>query len=169
MNVLTYDKDEETVTVALGLDKAPDRNTLGSRLFRSDGLFDLGKLVFDQLVLLIAVGVVLGEDLQCLLFPTVSNEPSGRLFDKAEQEKLDGAGDDLDQEAETVRPAARDVERAESDPSGDDRANVPAGVDKGGALSTVTRVRDFGNEGSTADTLRVSEVPIELRCRHKGG
>jgi hypothetical protein len=149
----TYDEDQETVTVSLGLDKALERHALSGALFRSDRLFNLGKLVLDQLVLVVPIRVVLGQHMQGLGILPFRYEPTGRFLDEKQQGELDGAGDDLNKETETVRPAAGNVESAERDPGGDDGADIPAGVDQGGTLGTITGVSNFSDEGSATNSL----------------
>jgi hypothetical protein len=70
------DEDEETTAVAFGTDEFHPAVAL-ELLFRSDSVSDLGQLKLDQFVVLVAVHVHAGKDLQSPLVAALQRGDSG--------------------------------------------------------------------------------------------
>lgn len=83
------------MSVALGLDKQLDRHSFGSRFLLGNGFSDLLELELNQLILLITVGMVLGENPKSLFLLTFTDEPSRGLLNEKDETKLDGCGYNL--------------------------------------------------------------------------
>ena len=115
--------------VALGLHEVEVARVLTGLLLELEGLANLAVLELNSGIVGIAVGVVLGQDLEGLLVPVLGNEPSGRLRDDCEggsgtrillffqflkqltpdEAKLAHGGHNLDESDGAPRPVARDV------------------------------------------------------------
>lgn len=118
--------------VALGLHEVEVAGVLTGLLLELEGLANLAVLELNGGIVGVAVGVVLGQDLEGLLVAVLGNEPSGRLRDDCEggsgtpilffflffsileqltpdEAKLAHGGHNLDESDGAPRPVARDV------------------------------------------------------------
>lgn len=86
--------------VSSSLGECPHANSGVVLLLSSDGLLDLLKLELHQLILLVTVGVVLGQDSECPFLLTFADQPSRRLLGEPKTDELDDTRDDLDKTAE---------------------------------------------------------------------
>lgn len=139
------DENQESVAVARRRPQLAPRVLLVLLLER-DGLLDLVELDIDQRVVLVALCVVLGQNLLGLGGLPVGDEPAGRLGHEPDEGDLEQGRDGLQQAGRAPRPVADDVVGAERDPGPDERAQVPEGVVDGRVDGAVLRVDELGDE-----------------------
>ena len=138
--------DGHSVTVTLGAPQLRDtRAPLGLKL-ELDGLLDLNELIANQFIVLVSVGVVLGEDLKRFLVTVTGDEPPGGFRNKPDGQQHDGSRSSLEDRWNTPTPGAVDVEGAIGGPGSDDGTDVPGGVIEGGNLGTMLHVGQLGDK-----------------------
>lgn len=137
---------QESVAVTPGGDELPPAGAPGRVGLELDGLLDLLVLELDERVGGITVGMVLGKDLQGLLWLVLGHEPTGRLGDHPQSGELDNRGKCLHDGRGSPRPIAVDFEGTIGDPGGNDSADVPCSVVEGSDSTTVLGMAQFGKE-----------------------
>lgn len=90
------DEKHEAVAVSSGLDEVEVAAVLVCLVLHGNGFFDLVVLELDSGVLAVAIGVVLGEDVEGLVVALLGHEPTGRLGDPPDEAELDEGGSALD-------------------------------------------------------------------------
>lgn len=113
------DEDDEAVPVTLGLEEVEVAAGLGGLVLEADRLLDLAELELDGGVVHVAVGVVLGEDVQRLVVLILGHQVAGRLRHPEDEGELDDGGDRLEQGRNAPRPVAVQEVGAEGNPSHD--------------------------------------------------
>jgi len=106
---------------------------------------DFFVLVSNEGTLLVAIGVVIGQDAESLGVPALANEPTGGFGAQPEDELEDG-GDSLNGGWNPPRPRGIDLGSPEGTPSDGDRTRVPEGVVEDGQRSAVRRVGQLGDQ-----------------------
>ena len=139
------DQDEKTAAVTTSLDQLLPAVTL-ELLLHLDGFLDLAVLELDQLVLLVAAGVVVSENLESLLVLALGDQVTGRLRDEPDGNHLEDGRNGLTDRRDTPCPAVVDLEGAVGQPGGNDTAEVPRAVVDGGVDGTVLGVNQLGDE-----------------------
>ena len=86
------DDDNESVTVALGAEEVEVTATFLVLELNAEGLLDLTVFKLYGCIILIAVGVVVGEDIEGLLVTVPGNEPTGGFRAPEDQSKLNNGG-----------------------------------------------------------------------------
>jgi len=104
------------------------------------------ELELDEGVLIVAVCVVVSEDLQSLFVTALGYEPTRGLWSKEDEEELEDGGKTLKERGDTPGPVTGDVLTTESGPSGDDVTRVPEGVVEGSQGCTVARIGNLGDQ-----------------------
>ena len=95
----------------------------------TDGSLDFVEFKANTLVLFIAVGMVLGEDLEGLLVLATRNEPTRTLGKKENKDDLDSGWCSLHQTGKSPCPVADDTECAVGNPATEECAKVVHGAD----------------------------------------
>ena len=139
------DQNNQTVAVALGPPKLRPAVAL-KLLLELDGVADLLQLELDDLVVHVAVGMVLSQDLVRLVHFPVRDQPARRLGHRPHEDQLDDGREALHERGSTPRPVADDVVGAKSQPGGDDGSKIPGRVVDGGEDGAVLRVGQLGDE-----------------------
>lgn len=75
------DDDGEPPSVSLGLEEIEVAGAVGNLRLNAESLLDLAVLELDSQIVLVAVGVVLGQGLEGLVVAVLGDQPSGRLGD----------------------------------------------------------------------------------------
>lgn len=88
--------DAHTLAVSGGGKQGLPANLLGHRLVEVDGVLDLFIFVLDQRILVVSVGVIVGEGLQGLLVATLADEPTWGLGGEPDEAYLDDRGEGLE-------------------------------------------------------------------------
>lgn len=138
-------QNEKPAAVSLGLDELEP--SIGFVfLLQSQGIanFDIFKL--HHLIVGVAVGMHLHEDVHTLLFLAVGNVPSGRLRHEPDEKDLDQRRGGLHDSGDTPRPVVRDTVGAIGQPGSDDATGIPGSVVDGGENGTMLRVSQFRNQ-----------------------
>lgn len=151
------DDDPHAASVTGGGEQAAVTDVSGNGAIELDGGLDLLVLVKDERVLVVAVRVVVTEDVESLLLTTLGDQPTRGLGNEPDEEDLGDGGESLEGRGDTPRPSVLDVEGTEGRPGGDDSTRVPERVVEGSQLGTVGGVgqlRDeegsgVGSEGQT--------------------
>lgn len=110
------EEDGEAVAVALGAEEVEIAAVLLVLVLERDRLLDLAELVLDGRVVLVAVGVVLGEDLERPVVLVLCDQVTGRLGHPEDEGQLDDRRGRLEQRGDTPGPVVRDVVGAKGDP-----------------------------------------------------
>ena len=90
------DQEHKTVTVTAGSEEIEVATSLLSLVLKSNGILDFLVLELHSLIVLVAVGVVLGKDVEGLFVTLVGHEPTGRFGDPPDEADLDQGWDGLD-------------------------------------------------------------------------
>lgn len=141
----------EAVTVATGLEEVEVAAVLGALHLETDGLLDLAELELDGGVVGVAVGVILGEDVEGLVVLILGDQETGRLGNPPDTDELDDGGEGLEQGGNTPRPVALDIVGSESQPGDDEGTDVPQAVVDGGETSAMLRVSELGEKHGGGD------------------
>ena len=144
-------QNSEAVTVALGLEKVHVGAVLGRLVLQAEGLLDLLELELNGRVVGIAVGVVLGEDVEGLVVLVLGDQETGGLGNPPDTEELDDRGETLEQGGNTPGPVAVDVVGAKGQPRDDEGTDVPQAVVDGGELGAMLRVSELGKKHRGGD------------------
>jgi len=139
------EQDDQTVTVALGLDQFHPAVTLEFGL-ELESVLDLLHLEQDNFILHVTVGVNVGKNLVSALLLTLPDVPTWRLWDEPDETELEQGWSSLDDGRNSPSPVVLNVVGAESQPGGNDGTKVPGGVVDGGEGSTVLGVDELGDE-----------------------
>lgn len=75
------DKDGQSIAVTSGLHKVQIATVLLNDHFQADGLLDLAEFELNGGVVLVAVTMVVGEDIKGFIISLLRDQPSGRLGD----------------------------------------------------------------------------------------
>jgi len=110
-------------------------------------------LELDNLVLVVAIGVALGENLESLFGFATGNEETGRLVDNTNKDELENRRESLDNGRNAPRPVAFNFESAKCEPCSDNGTDVPQRVVNGSKSSTMLGVAELRNQHRGA-TLR---------------
>lgn len=145
------DEDGESVAVALGAEEIGVAGVALGLVLETDGLLDLLVLELDGGVLVVAVGVVLGEHGKSLVVLVLGNEETGGLGDPVDEGKLDERGESLEKGGHTPRPLGGDVGGAEGEPGDDQGTDVPQAVVDAGKTATMLGMADFGEKHGRRD------------------
>lgn len=140
------DDDGKTPAVTLGPEEVEVAGRLGGVLLHQDGLLDLAVLELDGGVVVVAAGVVLGQDGQCLFGPVLVDEESGGLGDEPDTDELNDRGDDLDEGDGAPAPVVVDVGSTPADTGDNQGSQVPQTVVDGGDGTTVLGMADLGKQ-----------------------
>ena len=122
------DENHQTVTIATGLEEVEVAAVLLCLVLHGNGLLDLAIFELHRGVVAIAVGMVLGEDVQGLFGALLGHEPTGRLGNPPEEGKLDDGGDALDKGDGPPGPVGVDIDGAEGNERDDWNPNVSFGT-----------------------------------------
>jgi len=163
------DEDGEAVTVALGLEEVEVAAVFRSLHLEADRLLDLAVLELNCGVVLVAVGVVLGQHGEGLVVPVLGDEEAGRLGHPPDEGDLDNRGERLEEGRNTPRPLVLEEVGAEAQPADDQGADVPQAVVDGREAATMLGVADLGEKHGRGDLgQRVAESEHEA-ATHEGG
>lgn len=121
---------------------------MGRGTLQLDSLTDLPEFILNEGIGRIAVGMVPGENLQGLLLSILGNEPTRTLRDDKQAQQLDSGEDDLEETGHPPGPGGviADVERAQGDRGGENRAPVPGGLEDGRDGAAVARMGNLGGQ-----------------------
>ena len=117
----TSHADEDSLASSTGREEF--RPTTLSSL-TSNGSLDFIELEANTLVLFVAVGVVLGEDLESLLVLATRNEPTRTLGKQENKDDLNSGWCSLHKTGKSPCPVADDTECAVGNPATEERAKV---------------------------------------------
>jgi hypothetical protein len=116
--------DEQAVAIAWRRDeKLPGRVSSECSL-AFDGFADLAVLVDDKCIVLIAICMELGQDVENLFLATVRDEETRRFRDDEQPYDLERGEQDLHHDRHAPRPRALDVQASESCHSRNDSSLV---------------------------------------------
>ena len=155
--------DKHAVAVSLCLPKDSPALSLELLLELESGV-NLLDLELDELILLVAIGVGLCEDVESLFGFTLGDEETGRFVDEPDEDELEDRGECLYKRRNTPRPIALDLKSTKGEPRCDNGTKVPKGVVDGCEGSSVLRMTQFGDEKRRAslcdgNTCRQWSVP----------
>lgn len=158
----------EAVTVAAGLEEVEVAAVLGRLHLEADGLLDLAELKLDGGVVGVAVGVVLGEDVEGLVVLVLGDQKTGRLGNPPDTEELDDGGESLEQGGNAPRPVVVDVVGAEGQPGDNEGTDVPQAVVDGGETSAVLRMSELSEKHGGGDLGEGVAKAEHGTATHKG-
>lgn len=160
--------DSEAVAVALGPEEVEVRAGLLVLQLQADRLLDLVELKLHRGMLGIAVGVVLGQDVQRPVVLVLGHEVAGGFRNEEDEGQLDKRWSALQQRRDAPRPLVAEVVGAERDPRDQERADVPQAVVHGREAATMLRVAELGEQhGRGQLSERVTEAE-ENTATHEG-
>lgn len=135
------DDEPHALPVTTGLPESRPSNVGNNVLVEVNGGLNLLELVSHKGVVLVTIGMVVGQGLESLLIPALANEPTWRLRREPNKANLGDSGETLQHGRDTPRPSVLDLEGSEGSPGGDDSTGVPEGVVHGSDRRTVSGVR----------------------------
>ncbi len=91
--------------------------------------------------------MILGKNMKSFVVAVLRNEPSGRLRNQQQAEKLDRRKETLHERRHTPAPATLHKERTKSQDSGQDCAPVPYRLEEVGHVAAMLRMRDLRRQG----------------------
>lgn len=103
------------MTVARCLDKVEVAAVLLALILQSNGILNLVVFELNGRIVLIAIGMVLGEDFQGFLRALLGNQPTRGLGNPPEEAELSERWDTLDEGDGSPGPVVADVDGAEAD------------------------------------------------------
>lgn len=162
------EEDGKTIAVATGLEEVEVAGVLVVLVLHADGLLDLAELELNERVVLVAVGVVLGEDVEGLLVLLLGDEVTGGLGDPVDEDELDDRGEGLDEGGDTPRPLVVGVLGAERQPGDNQGTDVPEAVVDGGETGTMLRVAQLGEKHRGGDLGEGVAETEEDTATHEG-
>jgi len=125
------DDDTHALEVAGGLEEGGPSNLLSDGAVELDGSLDFLVLVLDERILLIAVGVVVGEDLESLGVAVLADQPTRGLGSEPDKGDLDDGGETLESRGNTPAPGVLEPEGTEGSPRGaKQQASILTNVDR---------------------------------------
>lgn len=113
------DKEHETVTVATGFEKVKIAAICLCLVLHGNGVLHLVVLELDSGVIAVAIGMILGENVESLLGALLGYKPTGRLGDPPDANNLDEGGDALDEGDGPLGLVAMDVDGAKGNEGAD--------------------------------------------------
>jgi len=118
----------------------------GNGAVEFDGGLDFVELVADERILVVAIGVVVGQGLEGLCLTTLGDEPTRGLGDEPDQSNLEDGRETLENRGYTPCPGRLDLEGAEGGPGSNNSTGIPKRVVGGSERGTVGRVCDLSDQ-----------------------
>jgi hypothetical protein len=112
-------KEHETITVATGLQKIKVAAVCLGLVLHGNSLLHLVVLELDSRVGAVAIGMILGKNVESLVGALLSYKPTGRLGNPPDDTNLDKRGNALDDGDCSPGPVVFDVDGAKGNESAD--------------------------------------------------
>jgi len=137
--------DEHPVSVSLGREENFDALVV-EFAFEGNSLLDFDKLMADEVVIEVSVGVVLGKNGKSLLMAVDGDQPTWGFWNEPDEANHDTSWTGLEDRWSSPGPVGLDSESSVCGPTGNDGSDVPGGVVDGGDSGTMLHVGQLGDE-----------------------